>query len=98
MRRNGSWMLGLVMGAVLGPPVAFAQTTTGAQASNMPQTSTSPPALRIRSEQNQLLGGVPEGKPTPGVMPLSLTDAIHMGLSHNLGMLLQGQSVRAARG
>jgi outer membrane protein TolC len=42
-------------------------------------------------------GSVPT-KPTPGRMPLSLQDAINLGLKHNLGLLLSGTLTRAARG
>ncbi len=64
----------------------------------MTQVAPSGAGLPAMGEENPLRGGVPEGKPTPGVLPLSLTDAIQMGLRHNLGMLLQGQGVRSARG
>ncbi len=97
MRRKGSWRLALLLGALFGPAAA-AQTTVGATTSAMPQSSAPPAGFSPAGDQNPLMGGVPEGSPTPGVMPLSLTDAIRLGLKHNLGMLLQGQSVRSARG
>lgn len=42
-------------------------------------------------------GSVP-GKLVPGVLKISLQGAIHRGLQHNLGLLLAGQELRAARG
>lgn len=42
-------------------------------------------------------GSVPS-KPIPGVLPLSLQDAIERGLKQNLGLLLSGADVRFARG
>jgi outer membrane protein TolC len=42
-------------------------------------------------------GSVP-GKLVPGVMPLSLRDAIDRGLKQNLGALLSNADIRAARG
>jgi outer membrane protein TolC len=47
--------------------------------------------------QNPLLGGVSAGAPTPGVLPLSLRDAVDRGLRYNLGVLLGQQNVRAAQ-
>jgi outer membrane protein TolC len=37
-------------------------------------------------------------KPVPGVLPLSLQDAINRGLKQNLGALLSNSEIRAARG
>lgn len=48
--------------------------------------------------QNPLMGGIPTGKPTSGVLPLSLSDAIKRGLSYNLGAVLSEQTIRATQG
>jgi outer membrane protein TolC len=48
--------------------------------------------------QNPLFGGVPTGKPTGGILPLSLTDAISRGLKYNLGLVLGEQNLRSAQG
>ncbi len=50
--------------------------------------------------QNQapVSGSVPEGKATPGVLPLSFSDAINRGLRNNLGLLLSNDNTLAARG
>lgn len=42
-------------------------------------------------------GSVAEQKVTPGVLPLSLPDAIQRGLRFNLGLLLNSQNVESAR-
>lgn len=46
---------------------------------------------------NPFSGSVPE-KLVPGRMPLSLQEAINLGLKHNLGLLLSSADTRAARG
>lgn len=46
---------------------------------------------------NPFSGSVPT-KITPGTMPLSLQDAINLGLKNNLGLLLSRADTRAARG
>ncbi len=46
---------------------------------------------------NAYSGSVP-GKLVPGVLKISLQDAIQRGLQNNLGLLLAGQDLRAARG
>ena len=47
---------------------------------------------------NPFLGGVPTGTAMPGVLPLSLSDALAHGLTHNLGALLSEQGTRATYG
>lgn len=46
----------------------------------------------LASAQNPLLGGVPSGQVTPGVLPLSLSDALARSLKQNLGIILGEQS------
>lgn len=48
--------------------------------------------------QNPFLGGAPPGPAKPGVIPLSLTDAINRGLRYNLGILMSDQETQQARG
>jgi hypothetical protein len=43
-------------------------------------------------------GGSVPAKLIPGRMPLSLQDAIDLGLKHNLGLLLSRADTRAAQG
>lgn len=57
------------------------------------QSSPSSPA----QSQNSFSGSVPS-KFVPGVLPISLQDAIDRGLKQNLGLLLSSEDVRAARG
>jgi outer membrane protein TolC len=52
----------------------------------------------IPGEQNPFLGGVPSGAPAPGVLKLSLLDAIQRGLRYNLGLLVASDRTEAARG
>jgi outer membrane protein TolC len=44
------------------------------------------------------LGGVPAGAATPGVMPLTIIDAIRRALDHNLGVLTADTEVVRAQG
>ena len=50
------------------------------------------------ASQNPFLGGVPSGEVQPGVLPLSLTQAVERGLKHNLGLLISWEGTRGARG
>ena len=43
-------------------------------------------------------GSVATEKVAPGVLPLSLADAMQLGLQHNLGLILTTQSISTARG
>lgn len=66
-------------------------------------TQTSTPAVNPGASintQSPLFGSVPEGKATNQQMPLSIMDAIGLGLRHNLGLILNQvgtESSRAAR-
>jgi outer membrane protein TolC len=81
--------LGTVLAQVSGAP-----GRAGGRASSAMNT----PATDFGSTQNPLLGGIPQGQPTSGVLPLSLSEALKRGLSYNLGALLSTQSIRATRG
>jgi len=74
-----------------------------AQAPGAPQagqtySAASAQAGGIGGAQSPLLGGIPTGKPTGNVLPLSFSEAINRGLRYNLGALLSEQSVQATRG
>jgi outer membrane protein TolC len=50
------------------------------------------------SAQNPVLGSVPDAKATPGVLPLTFSDAIERALRHNLAGLLSQYNTIEARG
>jgi outer membrane protein TolC len=62
------------------------------------QNSTSAPSISLPGSQSPFTGSEPEGKATPGVLPLSLREAIDRGLRNNLGLLLSGDQTTMARG
>jgi outer membrane protein TolC len=72
-----------------GPPQSPGQSNPP-----LPPPSTS---LSAGSAQNPFLGGVPSGKATSEVLPLSLDESIDRGLKHNLGLLLGEQGTRSAQ-
>jgi len=55
-------------------------------------------SMQQAAGQNPFLGGAPPGPAQPGVLPLSLADAIQRGLKYNLGLLLSDQATQQARG
>ena len=55
-------------------------------------------AFDVGGTQNPFLGGIPTGERTPGVMPLSFSEALKRALDYNLGTILSAQSLQAARG
>jgi hypothetical protein len=63
-----------------------------------PQAPTAGPGLGLQGPQGTAFGSVPEQTPTPGPLPLSLSDAIDRALRRNLALLLAEQGVRSARG
>ena len=51
--------------------------------------SSIPAAVQVpTSAQNPVFGSVPDAKPTPGVLPLTFSDAIERALRQNLAGLL----------
>lgn len=76
---------------ILGAIVSHAQTSSSLVSSTPGQSPST------ENGSNSFLGSVPT-KLIPGRMPLSLQDAIDLGLKHNLGLLLSQADTRAARG
>lgn len=89
----------LILGAV-----ALAQQRPGVPVSSEVQSSSpsaaasATPIGDFSGTHNPLLGGVPAGKPSGSILPLSLSEVIKRGLEHNLGTLLGAESIRVARG
>jgi outer membrane protein TolC len=88
--------------------VAGSASPASAQAVAGPVTPSSPDAVQSSSSASNspaapaastspYQGSVP-GKLEPGIVPISLQDAINRGLKTNLGLLLSGQDVQSARG
>ncbi len=94
--RNWAAMKSIWMGAVLLTTYFCIQAK--AQVASMPTGATPSFGQTSMSGPSPFLGGVPSGKPGPGVMPLSLKDAVDRGLKFNLGLLLAEEGARAARG
>ena len=76
---------------ILGTPVSYAQT------SSVSVSSTPSQNLPAGNGANSFSGSVP-AKLVPGRMPLSLENAIDLGLKRNLGLLLSQADTRTARG
>ena len=77
----------------------LAALPAGAQTSGAPPSGASPapPVPAPMAAQGDYSGSIPS-KLEPGILQLSLQDAINRGLRQNLGLLLSGQDVRTARG
>jgi outer membrane protein TolC len=78
--------------AQMGAPGA---ASPGPSYSQPPQTAM--PAPAAPETGSAFSGSVPE-QLVPGTLKISLQDAIQRGLQHNLGLLLAGQNLTAARG
>ena len=87
--------------ALFGAASTVALAQFGGQGSSGPATLPTPVQIgqtQIASDSYQ--GSVADGadaKVVPGVLPLSLEDAIQRGLRHNLGLILSGQNQLSAR-
>jgi len=62
------------------------------------QSASPPPAPTQPVPQSSYQGSVATGKATGGVLPLTIVDAVQMGLRNNLGIILSGQNVNQAGG
>jgi outer membrane protein TolC len=77
-------------------PLSFAQAPGGANTVAVPAAPIQIPQPQIDSSTYQ--GSVTPQQVTPGILPLSLDDAIQRGLHNNLGLILTGQNVLSSRG
>ncbi|MDE3110486.1 MAG: TolC family protein, partial [Acidobacteriota bacterium] len=83
---------------LLVPAPAVAQGGTAAEPSySQSAPVVSVPELEAPQTGNAFTGSVPE-QLVPGVLKISLQDAIQRGLQHNLGLLLADQNRQMARG
>lgn len=87
------------------PAAALAQAGgsggIGAAVSAAGSSASIPSPLQLSQQpvgSSSYQGSVPEGKATPGVLGLSLNDAIQRGLRHNLGLILNSANQTNARG
>ena len=60
--------------------------------------STSQSILQQGATESPFMGSAPPGPVQPGVLPLSLSDAINRALKYNLGILLSEHATEQARG
>jgi outer membrane protein TolC len=75
----------------------FAAGSSFAQTDTSPSPSTPGEPIPGTLGVSPFAGSVPS-KLVPGIMPLSLQDAIDRGLKQNLGLLLSNTDIRSARG
>src|SRR5208282_2173116 len=75
----------------------YGAATSFAQIGPAPSTSTPGQAIPGTGGVSAFAGSAP-AKPIPGVLPLSLQEAIDRGLKQNLGVLLSNADIRSARG
>ena len=91
VRAAGAVVLVVVL-ASLAPSPARAQQAAGSASPELAPSVNDPSALAT------FYGGIPSGQPTAEELPLTLADAIARGLRSNLGAILGGTAVEAARG
>jgi outer membrane protein TolC len=86
--KSGLWLLAL--GALLVSTPAFSQSSPSGREINQNLADFQP--------RSSYFGGVATNQVVPGVLPLSLTDAVDRGLKNNLGALLSSDAIAEARG
>ncbi len=96
MRTSMRWTAFLLLAACLP-----ARAQTGEP--SLPREGAAPvtqstPAPSNPTSQGPFFGGAPVVEAQPGVLKLSIADAVKMALRHNLGLLLAEQGTRQARG
>jgi outer membrane protein TolC len=109
MRRKpgGCWGTGLVMllSLTLGPPALWGQgqpSGAGGFGGNSAPPGASSSGSSVQAAPAQVNSSTYQGSlvkqaPVPGVLPLSLDQAIQMGLKYNLGLVLSGTNAGSAR-
>lgn len=91
--RNAVAVLAMAIFVVL-PARMRAQEPRG----QMPPTAPLPPPSAQLPSTNSYAGSVVREKPVPGVLPLSLDQAIQMGLKNNLGAILSATNAQTSHG
>src|ERR1700761_1623096 len=83
---TGKGLLLVLLSLGAGCPASLAQFSTGAG----PSSSAPPPiqAAPAQGDSRTYQGSLVKQPLVPGVLPLSLDQAIHMGLQYNLGLVL----------
>ena len=78
---------------------AAAQTPFGASPTQLaaPVSAPSLPSASVLQAPGPLLGSVPSGAPTAGLLALTIRDAIDRGLRYNLGLTFSSEATAAAR-
>lgn len=84
----------LLVIALTALPASAQQLSGGASQLNVPQSLDQ---LLSAGQQNPFSGSVPEGKLVPGVVDISVEDAITRGLRYNLGAVLSTQTSEQAK-
>ena len=79
---------------LLAIPATAQQLSGGAVPLNVPQSLDQ---LLSAGNQSPFSGSVPSAKLQPGVLELSVEDAINRGLKYNLGIVLSGQATAQAK-
>jgi outer membrane protein TolC len=85
---------GWLLFSLLAIPASAQQLTGGASPLNVPQSLDQ---LLSSGNQSPFSGSVPSDKLKPGVVDLSVDDAINRGLRYNLGIVLSGQATAQAK-
>ncbi|HEY3988719.1 MAG TPA: TolC family protein [Acidobacteriaceae bacterium] len=89
-------MAGTLLFLLAGPRAAQAQL--GGSSSSTPAPSSQPPSIPQPPAQSTYQGSVANQPVTPGVLRLTIKDAVLTGLKNNLGIILSGQNVNQAGG
>ncbi len=79
---------------LLSVPASAQQLSGGTSPLNVPQSLDQ---LLSSGNQSPFSGSIPSDKLKPGVLDLSVEDAINRGLHYNLGIVLSGQSTAQAK-
>jgi len=85
---------GWLLLSLLALPASAQQLSGGAAPLNVPQSLDQ---LLASGQQSSFSGSVPAAKLTPGVIEISVEDAIDRGLKYNLGIVLSTQTTAQAR-
>ncbi len=93
------WAAPIVIIAISLPLAAICtRAQSGANASAQGSSSSMPAAPSGQSQPQGSFNGSVPGKLVPGIVNVSLQDAIDRGLKQNLGALLSNEDIRSARG
>src|ERR1700693_877016 len=96
LRNKGCRSLGMLLSFTFSPPLVRGQSAASASGGADGSAGMSVQAMPAQLNSSTYQGSLVKQPVVPGVRPVSLDEAIRMGLQYNLGLVLSGVNASTA--